>query len=78
MDFEVIARKRFTRQGIVPTNFIRITRIMHQPLPVTHKEGVGDGDGQIIHPLRARFNRDYLDPPVAAVELAHEVACSAT
>jgi hypothetical protein len=49
------------------------TLIMHQPSPFTDKEGVGLGDGEIVHQLRPLLNRNRLDHSIAAIYLAYPI-----
>jgi hypothetical protein len=45
------------------SSFYRATGIMHQPLLITQKEGMRDGDGQIVLHLRSCFNCQGLHAP---------------
>jgi hypothetical protein len=44
---------------------------MNQPGVVADEEGVGLGDGEIVHALGALFKLNRLDQLVLAVSLAH-------
>lgn len=47
---------------------------MHQPPIITHKERMGAGHSEIVHPLGAALNLDRFDQPNAAIHPAHSVA----
>ena len=47
---------------------------MHEPLPLTHKEGMGVGDGEIIHRLRRGDKHHGADDAEGAIDLTHLAA----